>query len=300
MLGLDRKTNGFVMISPLFIIGNPRSGTTLLRLMLTNHKNIVIPPECGFAVWFYDKYKAADFSGSVFGSFVKDLSGAKKIETWNLDYTKLLDYIFAVKPVSYPELAGTVYEFYGHSIGRTFSRWGDKNNYYLHHIDTINEMYPSARFIHIIRDGRDIACSYRSLQGSNIESKYAPRLPSNINDIAVEWITNIQKIRDSFNRVGWGKVCEIRYEDLVSRPDHELKKICSFLEEPYDADMELYFIRNQSEHQEPIEFLQWKARTTEKPTTSEVGKFRNELTPKEIKEFESVSAQMLKIYNYVI
>jgi len=53
--------------------------------MLTNHKNFIIPPECGFAVWFYDKYKFAEFSEPIIESFVKDISQAKKIETWNLD-----------------------------------------------------------------------------------------------------------------------------------------------------------------------------------------------------------------------
>jgi hypothetical protein len=288
------------MRPPLFIIGNPRSGTTLLRLMLTNHKNIVIPPECGFAVWFYDKYKSTVFSESVVNNFVRDLSTAKKIETWKLDYSKLLDYISAAKPVSYPDVVGSVYEFYGNTIGRTFLRWGDKNNYYLNHIDTIREMFQSARFIHIIRDGRDVACSYRTLQASNVVSKYAPHLPYNIKDIAVEWSVNIQQIRSSFDKIHWNNVYEIRYEDLVSQPSNELKKVCSFLNEPYDVEMERYFIKNQLEQQEPVEFLQWKLKTIEEPTTSEVGKFKHELTSGEIKEFESISVSVLRLYNYAI
>lgn len=296
----SKKAHCFVMRPPVFIIGNPRSGTTLLRLMLTNHKNIVIPPECGFAVWFHAKYQSLAFSKTVVDEFVRDISTARKIETWNLDYEKLLDYMIAVNPVSYPEAVSAVYEFYGRSIGKNYLRWGDKNNYYLHHIDTIREMYPSAHFIHIVRDGRDVACSYRNLRNANIASNYAPHLPFNIKDIAIEWSTNIQKVRRSFDKVGWDHVYEIRYEDLVSQPSRELKKICLFLEEPYDADMELYFIKNQLEHQEPVEFLQWKAKTIEKPTTSEIGKFRKELTLEEIKEFESICGSMLKIYNYVI
>jgi hypothetical protein len=286
------------MRPPIFVIGNPRSGTTLLRLMLTNHKNIVIPPEGGFAVWLYEKYGPADFSESIVKAFVEDLSHTRKIETWNLDYAGLLDYILSVGSVSYTEAVRNVYEFYGHSIGKTFLRWGDKNNHYLRHIDTIREMYPPARFIHIIRDGRDVACSYMDLHRSNIVSEYTPQLPFKIKDIANVWSTNVQKIRNSFNRIGWDNVSEIRYEDLVSQPSDTLKKVCSFLEEPYDADMELYFIKNQLEHQEPVEFLQWKAKTIEKPTTSEIGKFRKQLTPEEIREFESISASILKIYSY--
>ncbi len=236
----------------------------------------------------------------VIEEFIKDLSTTRKIETWDLNYAKLLDFIIAEKPVSYSDTVGKVYEFYGHAIGRNFLRWGDKNNFYLHHIDTIQAMYPSAIFIHIIRDGRDVACSYRNLQRADMESRYAPQLPSTVRDIANEWSANIQKIRKSFDKAGWKNVCEVRYEDLVSQPCNELKKVCSFLDEPYDTDMELYFVRNQLQHQEPVEFLQWKAKTIEKPTTSEVGKYRSELTLDEIKEFESISASILKIYNYAI
>jgi hypothetical protein len=288
------------MRPPLFIIGNPRSGTTLLRLMLTNHQNIVIPPECGFAVWFYEKYKFAIFSETLVESFIKDLSTAKKIETWDLDYSKLLDYILTAQPSSYPDIVEAVYKFYGHANGRTFLRWGDKNNFYLHHIDTIREMYPCAHFIHIIRDGRDVACSYRALQRSNVVSKYAPHLPYNVKDIAIEWSANIQKIRSSFDKNHWDNVYEIRYEDLVSQPGDELEKICAFLDEPYDIEMERFFIKNQIEQQEPVEFLQWKAKTIEKPTTSEIGKYKDELTLEEIKEFESLSASILSLYNYVL
>jgi hypothetical protein len=268
--------------------------------MLTNHKNIVIPPECGFAIWFYDKYKTSMVSETMVKSFIKDLSTAKKIETWNLDYAKLLDYILAAKPASYPEVVGTVYEFYGHTIGRTFLRWGDKNNYYLNHIETISKMYPSARFVHIIRDGRDVACSYRALHQARIQSKYAPHLPDIITDIALEWKENISCAINSFEKIGWENVHELRYEDLVSFPTDELRKICSFLGEPYDKEMELYFYKNKEEQQEPVEFLQWKAKTIEKPTISEIGKYKMVLSKEEIKEFEDIASLFLRKYQYCL
>lgn len=266
--------------------------------MLTNHKNIVIPPECGFAIWLYDKYKSAIFSVAVVESFVKDLSIAKKIETWHLDYAKLLNYIVAAKPILYPDLVAAVYEFYGHATGKAFLRWGDKNNFYLNHIDTIREIYPSARFVHIVRDGRDVACSYIALNQAQIQSKYAPRLPNNITNIALEWVENLTHAINSFEKNAWKNVHELRYEDLTLNPTGELKKICSFLEEPYDENMENYFLKNKLEQQEPVEFLQWKSKTIEKPTTSEVGKYKTKLSKKDIKEFEDIASLLLQKYQY--
>ncbi len=73
-------------IPPFFIIGNPRSGTTLLRLMLNNHPLISVPPECGFAVWLYEKYKAENFlDKSIVRNFIADVVKSRKFETWGID-----------------------------------------------------------------------------------------------------------------------------------------------------------------------------------------------------------------------
>lgn len=125
-------------------------------------------------------------------------------------------------------------------------------------------------------------------------------MPVDINQIAHEWTDNIKKIRSSFEKLPSTQVYEVRYEDLVSQPGQELTKICDFLGEPYDSEMELYYIKNKIETQEPIEFLQWKAKTLEKPTSSEVGKYMRELQPEEIKEFERISASVLNLYNYTL
>ena len=70
--------------NPFFILGNPRSGTTLLRLMLDAHPKMTVPPECGFIVWFYDKYKSwsdSDKSTLNIQMFIEDLQTAKKISS---------------------------------------------------------------------------------------------------------------------------------------------------------------------------------------------------------------------------
>jgi Sulfotransferase family len=286
------------MYSPLFVLGNPRSGTTLLRLMLNNHKHIVIPPECGFAVWYYKKYQEILITTSSIQDFLADLALARKIETWELDFNKLKEYLTAAKIETYSELVSAVYQFYGKSTGKSFRIWGDKNNFYIKHVDTIKKMFPASRLIHIVRDGRDVACSYKALNKLKIQSKYAPQLPDKITDIANEWITNLNCAMISFEKIGWENVYELRYEDLITHPVDELKKLCLFLNEPYDEEMQTYYLKNQLEHQEPPEFLQWKAKTVEKPTPSEIGKYMTQLTREEIGEFESIAFSLLRKYRY--
>jgi hypothetical protein len=71
-----------------FIIGNPRSGTTLLRLMLNKHSEIIVPPEAGFLVWLYKNLKV-DYFNNGYKIFLEDLKATNKIESWNLNYNEL-------------------------------------------------------------------------------------------------------------------------------------------------------------------------------------------------------------------
>lgn len=287
------------MKSPIFIIGNPRSGTTLLRLMLNNHENIVIPPECGFMVWWYDKY--ADWNSSYshnehyLNAFLEDLSASRKIETWSMNINELKKFISVRIPSSYPELTSSIYEFFGLSIGKIFKRWGDKNNFYLNHIRTIKKLFPDAFFIHIIRDGRDVACSCIHLNKKNIVSKYAPNLPYEIEEIAYEWTASIKEIRNSFDLFDWQNTLEIKYEELVVSPESKLKEICASIGEGYDPHM-LEYYRNQSA--EPAEFLQWKEKLIGKPSSSQVGIYRRELKGSQISLFDSIAKEILSIYSY--
>ena len=87
-----------------FVIGNPRSGTTLLRLMLNNHPEVTVPPECGFAMWLHEIYVNTDFSDMTsIDDFLEKLSTVKKIETWKINLAELKNF-FDKKPAK--ELSG--------------------------------------------------------------------------------------------------------------------------------------------------------------------------------------------------
>ncbi|CUS03422.2 Sulfotransferase family protein [Candidatus Promineifilum breve] len=270
--------------------------------MVNNHRHIIVPPECGFAVWWYDKYRHWGIDSSrdpqLLDGFLADLAASKKIETWNLDYVALRDAIAANQPASYAELVACIYTFFGHTTGKTFQRWGDKNNFYIQHIATLAAMFPDAAYVHIVRDGRDVACSYRKLAVTPMDSKYAPHLATDIAAIAAEWADNNDQATSAFDAAGRERVCIVRYEDLVTNSETELRRLCAFLAEPYDEQMLEYYLWNRKAHQEPLEFLQWKRKTLEMPTDSEVGKYRSLLTAEEIAVFDRIAGATLARYGY--
>lgn len=290
-----------MMKPPIFIIGSPRSGTTLFRLMITAHPAIVVPPECGFAVWWATKY--GDWSASDIETrtdeFLRDLQGARKFETWEMDMGALKAEIRAQVPGSYAALVSLVYEAYGQQKGRTFERWGDKNNFYLNHIPELHGIFPQAQFLHIVRDGRDVACSYRELGRKKSDSQYAPRLETAPEAIATEWAGNVSKVATAFARLPDDLAYTVRYEDLVRDAEGTLKGVCAFLQEPFSAQMLAYHELNRTQQLEPAEFLQWKAKTLEAPTDSQVGRYLRDLSPEERSEFERVAQSALQNFGYL-
>src|SRR5690606_42086136 len=92
---------------PFFILSNPRSGSSLLRIMLDCHPDIVVPPECGFLEWWYSKYKDWSIEDSVNKSkvseFCLDLSSSRKFETWKFDMTLFKESVLFKKPKNYSD-----------------------------------------------------------------------------------------------------------------------------------------------------------------------------------------------------
>ena len=286
---------------PIFIIANPRSGSSLLRLMLTCHQNICVPPECGFAVWLHDDYKdwqLDDISTRLEG-FLDDLYQSRKFETWKLPREMLTERIHTAQPRSYANLVESVYQSFAIFRDGRCVRWGDKNNHYLNSIDLIKELFPEVHFIHIVRDVRDVACSYMEVGSAAIDSEYRPRLPSQLKEIAREWQENMETIGRSFANMAMENVSEIRFEDLVAHPESILSELSASIGEPFDPQMLSYHERNREQELEPTEFLQWKAKTRQPPDSSRVQRFREELSASDLDSVVAIARHGLQTYNYL-
>ncbi len=282
---------------PFFIIGNPRSGTTLLRLMLTCHPNICVPPEGGFVIRFLNSF--GNFSGSKAETeaFVKELSRVPKMEYWNLDSEALEEFILKEKASNYANLCSCVYRWYATQMGKKNAViWGDKNNYYLNHIDKLADLFPKGKFLHIVRDGRDIACSYRKLR--NVKGKYAPELPTSLVTAAKHWKNNIKVIRNSLKKINSSLVFELKYEDLVTKPQPVLSKVCDFLGVAYDSSMLNYSKKNKDKALEPEDFDDWKKLNKKELTNSRINLWKTEMFDEDIYHFQRICGQILSTYGY--
>jgi Sulfotransferase family len=212
---------------PLFVVGCPRSGTTMLSLMLHAHPNLAIPPETRFLVktWrrrrdFGDlqtqqQRQALAESVTKVGSQVRDL-GLSRDDLMQ----KILD-----GPPTIGSGFGIVFREFAQLHGR--ARWGDKRPAYYQEVDVLLRLFPDAQIVHIIRDGRANVASLKRMPWWRYSSYFA----------MVTWSFAESCMRRNQRRLPADTFYSIRYESLVADPEGELRKLCAFLDEDFHEAM---------------------------------------------------------------
>lgn len=276
-----------------FIIGNPRSGTSLLRSLLNVHPQVCVAPECGFLLWLRPAWTDRTWDADAWSRFALEVHACRKFETWGIPIAALERELMAAKPASFPEAAGVVYATYARVRGKNNAIWGDKNNYYIGQVPEIRSMYPASKFIHIVRDVRDVACSYMELAHKAQGVQYRPELPQDAEAIAREWTRNNQAAMAALD--GAVQVL-IRYEDLVAEPATAVNTLFRHLGlEPLDHMDANSHVGNLDE---PLEFLHWKAKLTSPVDKASVGRFHKDLAAQDVRRIEAVAAALMDRFGY--
>lgn len=279
-----------------FVVGVMRSGTTLLRLMLDAHPELAVPSETRFFPALnplVNKKTATPYDV---------VSILESINTWpdfELEAEDLLQNMTA-RGINTP---GAALRMFYQSYAQRFNklRWGDKTPYYNLHMDQISLLIPEARFIHIIRDGRDVALSTKGLWFD---------LGKNIEEIAVNWMNRIRQTRQLAQLVP--HYIELRYEDLISAPEQTLRKICKFIHLPFSPLMLEYhhtakdrLDEFKTRYSTNGEILVSKERrmsafalASTPPQKSRIERWRNELTTEQILKFEAIAGPLLGELGY--
>jgi hypothetical protein len=209
-----------------FVVGAGRSGTTLLRLMLDAHPKLAVPPETQFIPQLIDASRQPDATAS---SIAELLVSHRRFGDFGIEPDRLRQAFAAIQPFDLAEGLRWFYRTYAADHGKP--RWGDKSPGYGWRMRPIDRLLPEARFVHLIRDGRDVALSMRAQRDD---------LPSAAK-LARHWRRRVRKTR----RQGASArhYMELRYEDLVTDPERELRRICEFIDLEFDPGMLTYHER---------------------------------------------------------
>ena len=277
------------------IIGSPRSGTTLLRLMLDAHPDLAIPPETGFLVPCTTLGDEGAVSREDFFQTVSRYPAeAPGWHDFQISQDTFRAALLAIEPFTVADGIRAFYRLYASRFDK--SRWGDKTPLYCMHVQSIEALLPEARFVHIIRDGRDVALSLRSMW-------FAPG--RDIETLATHWRQCVTTGRQQGARCR--HYMEVRYEQLVEDSRKVLSEICAFLALDFDDRMLRYHelaperLREHQGRHRPDgsvvvtheQRLGQQYRTTQPPDASRVSVWKQEMPRDEQQRFEAIAGDVL-------
>ena len=217
-----------------FVVGCARSGTTLLRAMLDSHPALAIPPESYFVATFARRrHRFGPGGGFDREAFVEALCSDRWFRGWGVDDALVRTAIARERPMDAAHAIRVVYGVYASSRGKP--RYGDKTPTYVFSMRSIGSVLPESRFVHLIRDGRDVA-------GSLVSSgmRFAP---TDIGRALLFWERRVVAGRRQGRKLGMHRYREVRYEDLIEDPEATLRGLSAFLELEYQPDMLRYHER---------------------------------------------------------
>jgi hypothetical protein len=265
-------------------------------MMLDAHPQLAIPPETHFVPALIERARAGAGAAELAGEMI----AARTWPDFQLDREELLTRVEALERPDAAAVLRAFYELYAERQRKR--RWGDKTPIYVRRMREIGGVLGEARFVHLIRDGRDVALSRRR-RGMGAEKPIA--------DVAERWRSRIELARKQSRRLR-GRYLELRYEDLVADPEAALGRICELCELELDPAMLAHHER-AGERLEELGDLAGEG--TRRPRSAEerlaahalaarpasaerTSAWRSEMSATDVAEFERVAGRLLAELGY--
>ncbi len=223
---------------PVFIVGMPRSGTSLLSVILSAHSQLAISPE----THYFTKYRKWC---EKFGC-LQDSPKKERYLKWFLTGPEIRDMAFSSQELSellsalskeptltHEKIFQTVLESYSRKQDKPF--WGEKTPDHMTHVPIISDLFPTAVFVCIVRDPRDVSLSWQAVTWNT----------GNVYHHAKMW-RNYCGLSDMYSMKYADRYIEVRYEDLLQDTEYAVQKICDFLGLEFENRMLLSYNLSQN------------------------------------------------------
>lgn len=291
------------------VVGVARSGTTLLRLMLDAHSQLAVTHETGFIPSLgapSSPLRRAFMKGlgrrrDAREEFYRALINEVNWGDFHVSAEGLREALRGVEPFNAADGLRCFFRLYAARFGKP--RWGDKTPSYCVQLKGVSSVLPEARFVHIIRDGRDASLSVRGLHFSPGNDMFT---------LASHWAQQIRTARSQARRCT--HYLEIKYEDLLLDTTAVLRRVCDFVELEYEPEMERYYttaperigeLRERRDRDGKV-VVTHEARmrnnrlTTMPPQRERIGRWKSEMSREERATFERVAGSLLEELSYEV
>lgn len=274
-----------------FIMGRPRSGTTLLSALFDAHPNVKIPPEfpifLGLIQRFrkverWDKEKITEFVDHIFQN---NVFNHRTLENLKIDRESLTrDLVAAGEDASLADLL-KLFNASAYSLfpKKEILMIGDKNPLYSIYIKRFIHLFPDAKFVCITRDYRDNFISMKGLADLKLEAPILSLQVLRWRFVAKEFLVYKKRYPERF--------FIIRYEDVALNQEETIRKVCGFLGIPFDPSVfDFHTKKEETEKSYPQEIVKRIHSNLMKPiNTGRMGLWKKELTPDQVRTADQVA-----------
>jgi Sulfotransferase family len=275
----------------VFIVGCPRSGTTLLQRMVDAHPDVAIVHETHWIPRWFEKRKGLTPEGFVTHELVEKLVADRRFSNLGVgpeDVAALLD---SEAAMPYASFVSALFDLHARGRGKRLA--GDKTPAYVRSLPTLHALWPTARFVHLIRDGRDVALSVTSWsKADSAAGRFSTYAEDPVATTAVWWEWNVRLGREDGAELPEGSYRELRYESLVVDPAGQCSALCDFLDLPYDDAM----LRFHEGRTRDVPGLDAKKRW--QPVTAGLRSWRSQMPGADAERFDAAAGPFLEELGY--
>ena len=272
----------------VFVVGCPRSGTTLLQRMLDHHPLLAISNDPHFIPFAVEGVRDG-LDPPVTPALVERLLAYRTFGRLGLGEDAV--HAAAAKAETYSQLVTELYSEFARLHGKELG--GEKTPRYVPFLPLLHSLFPWARIVHLIRDGRDVALS-------TLEWARADRGPGRfrmwrdqpVAVCALSWRWHVVAgMRDGMSLDGT-HYDEVRYEDLVAEPESPLRELAAFLRLPYSPEM-LEYHRGRTRTEPGL-----STKAAWLPPTPGLRDWRTDMAPRDLELFEAIAGDLLALLGY--
>ena len=281
---LTTSTNPFV-----FVVGCPRSGTTLLQRMLDNHPQLAIANDTHFITRAAKKVLRKDPQPLLTPDLLEAVISYRRFYRMGLDEEAVRK--AAENCHGYAEFVSRLYTLRGRKKHKPLS--GEKTPDFCRKIPVLHRLFPVARFVHIIRDGRNTALSTLNwATASKGPGKWSLWNKDPVGTCALWWRWQAGTGQRDGGLLGDELYLRVKYEDLVAHPEKELQVIASFLDIPNSEAMANYHA-GKTKHAPGL-----SAKSAWLPPVKNLRDWRNDMSAEDIGVFEGIAGDLLRENGY--
>jgi hypothetical protein len=269
--------------APFFIVGSDRSGTTMLRLMLDRASDgPAIPPETMFVTDFRDVLRAGGLDEhDAAKEFTRRVWAHPRVQLWGIEGEPAPPPVGLGHREAFRWAVEQPFLAYMRRDGKTW--WADKTPPNIDHVDLLAEVFEGARFVELVRDGRDVTLSMIGM----------PWGDNNVWTCGVRWAHCIRE-GERQRAARPDEVLLVRYEDLVTQPREQLQRVSGFLGIDYDDDM----LAVEKTDTSKLQHQDWFSNLWQGINTSAMDKWRTKMDQDDQRVFLAAAGDELRLLGY--